>query len=156
MSVDVRYRVNKPNVILEDFDDEVVIVNLASGNYYSVDAVGAEIWTMVQKGDTAAEIAAHLSRQYDGSPEIIEQAVIKFIGEVLSENLIVPDDAACAATPGPDNSSPQVRRSFTSPELHKYTDMQELLLVDPIHEVDETGWPNIAGPISGPSSESKE
>jgi hypothetical protein len=26
--------------------------------------------------------------------------------------------------------------------LHKYTDMEELLLLDPIHDVDETGWPN--------------
>jgi hypothetical protein len=28
------------------------------------------------------------------------------------------------------------------PVLNKYTDMQDLLLLDPIHEVDERGWPN--------------
>jgi hypothetical protein len=26
--------------------------------------------------------------------------------------------------------------------LQKFTDMQELLLLDPIHEVDERGWPH--------------
>ena|SRR6476660_8869681 len=39
-----------------------------------------------------------------------------------------PDDLGTAA-------------AFVTPELHKYTDMQELLLVDPIHEVAEEGWP---------------
>jgi hypothetical protein len=26
--------------------------------------------------------------------------------------------------------------------LNKYTDMQDLLLLDPIHEVDAAGWPS--------------
>jgi hypothetical protein len=27
--------------------------------------------------------------------------------------------------------------------LQKFTDMQDLLLLDPIHEVDESGWPRV-------------
>jgi hypothetical protein len=27
------------------------------------------------------------------------------------------------------------------PLLRKYTDMRDLLLLDPIHDVDEQGWP---------------
>ena len=34
------------------------------------------------------------------------------------------------------------RPEFTIPELHMHTDMQEFLLVDPIHEVDDSGWPH--------------
>ncbi len=30
---------------------------------------------------------------------------------------------------------------YAPPALETYTDMQELLLLDPIHDVDETGWP---------------
>jgi hypothetical protein len=33
--------------------------------------------------------------------------------------------------------------AFVAPVLHKHTDMQDLLLLDPIHEVDETGWPSV-------------
>jgi hypothetical protein len=29
--------------------------------------------------------------------------------------------------------------------LERYTDMQELLLLDPIHDVDQTGWPRRKG-----------
>jgi hypothetical protein len=150
------YRANRPDVILEDFSDEVVIVNLASGNYYSIDAVGAEIWAMIQSQAAAGEITTHLSREYEGDPTTIGQAVTKFIGELLSENLIVPEATAIAENPKLEPAMSRERGPFTAPVLHKYTDMQELLLVDPIHEVDETGWPNVANPISEPSSESKE
>jgi hypothetical protein len=33
---------------------------------------------------------------------------------------------------------------FVEPALNKYTDMQELLLLDPVHEVSEAGWPSKA------------
>ena len=39
---------------------------------------------------------------------------------------------------GPPASKPD----FQEPALQKYTDMEDLLLLDPIHEVDDTGWPN--------------
>jgi hypothetical protein len=143
-----RYRVNRPDVILEDFDDEFVIVNLASGNYYSIDAIGAEIWAMVQQGSTTAEIATGLSKKYDGAEQVIETAVIRFIKEILSENLIVPDTAISAAIPAQEDPGSAARRPFVAPILNKYTDMKELLLLDPIHEVDETGWPNVAEPSS--------
>jgi len=34
--------------------------------------------------------------------------------------------------------------SYKAPELDTYEDMQDLILLDPIHEVDESGWPNVA------------
>jgi hypothetical protein len=33
--------------------------------------------------------------------------------------------------------------AFQPPTLRKYTDMQDLLLIDPIHEVDDLGWPGV-------------
>jgi hypothetical protein len=151
-----RYRVNKPDVILENFDDEIVIVNLESGNYYSIDAIGAEIWTMLQRGATVAEIAVQLSRKYDATIQIIEKAVMEFIRGILSERLIVTDANVAVQPYPPDASVSNVRKPFALPAMHKYTDMQELLLVDPIHEVDETGWPNIANPVPDPNSQSNE
>jgi hypothetical protein len=32
--------------------------------------------------------------------------------------------------------------SFEPPTLEHYTDMEYFLLLDPIHEVDESGWPH--------------
>ena len=77
------------------------------------------------------------------------QAVVQqFVAELLRENLVVGEEAKGAESPWnqpmPAQAGYQTQRpGFVPPSLHKYVDMQELLLLDPIHEVDETGWPSI-------------
>ena len=41
---------------------------------------------------------------------------------------------------------PVGRTPFVDPALEKYTDMQDFLLVDPIHEVSDAGWPHTQPP----------
>jgi hypothetical protein len=50
------------------------------------------------------------------------------------------EGVAGADVPGDDV---QGELPFVAPVLDKYTDMQELLLLDPIHEVDASGWPKL-------------
>jgi hypothetical protein len=33
------------------------------------------------------------------------------------------------------------KKPFTDPVIEIYTDLQDLLLLDPIHDVDDRGWP---------------
>jgi hypothetical protein len=37
---------------------------------------------------------------------------------------------------------PDERRPFDEPVLEKFEDMQDLILLDPVFEVDEAGWPS--------------
>jgi hypothetical protein len=62
----------------------------------------------------------------------------------VAERILVPADesAAPVLTPHPENGA--AAQPYQEPKLGKYTDMQELLLLDPVHEVDEAGWPNKA------------
>lgn len=144
MTADVRYRINRPKVILESFEDEVVLVNLDTGTYYSIDAVGAAVWGWVERGATVAETVAGITAAYTGEREEIELAVTRFVDELIQNNLIVPAETTSLteAKPGSPAATPQ---PFTAPTLNQYSDMQELLLLDPIHEVDESGWPNVYG-----------
>ena len=41
-------RVNSPHVIHETIDGEVIVINLASGNYYSVKGAGADVWDVIE------------------------------------------------------------------------------------------------------------
>jgi len=49
------------------------------------------------------------------------------------------EGAGAAATEVPDQPLP-----WQLPVVQVYTDMQDLLLFDPIHEVGPEGWPNVA------------
>lgn len=141
------FRINSPKVIHETIDGETVIVNLDSGNYYSLDAVGADIWASVGKGVSVGHIIEEISGRYRAEREEIHRTVRLFVNELLQEALISPlEPGAAGSTAAHEtpvtNAPADGLRPFTAPTLQMYNDMQDLLLLDPIHEVDETGWPN--------------
>jgi hypothetical protein len=133
-------RVNQRQAIHETFDDEVVIVNLESGSYYSLDHVGATIWHWLEQGAHVSAIQQNIAARYQGDPAEIQGSVQKFLDELLKESLVLAHDAPDSER---DSSSEIAgeKVAFVAPVLNKYTDMEELLLLDPIHEVDELGWP---------------
>jgi hypothetical protein len=148
VNASTRFRVNKPRVVHETIDNEVVLIDFDTGSYYSLDRVGADVWGFVESGATLCQIVDGIACRYDGDHGNMEAAVRQLLAELLQENLVVPDETGEAenienhTTRG--EAAPQTKRpGFEVPFLQKYTDMQELLLLDPIHEVDETGWPSI-------------
>jgi hypothetical protein len=137
-----RFRVNSPKVTHETVDDEVVIINLDSGSYYSMSGIGAAIWSLIDSGASIDEAAAHAAGRYAGEAESIRAGLIALVKELHGEALIVAD---ANRTPEPVAATESVdgdRPAFVAPTLQKFTDMQDLLLLDPIHDVTEDGWPH--------------
>jgi hypothetical protein len=142
-----RYRLNAPRVVQETIEGEVVAVDLEQGTYFSLRGVAAEIWAPVVGGQSAGDVAAALARRYAGDPGVILTAVTAFTADLVHEGLVVATDERTIAIsglvePAPEPDAAGARPTFCAPKLDKYTDMAELLLIDPIHEVDERGWPS--------------
>ena len=140
------FRVDSPNVVYERFENEVVIIHFESGNYYSLENIGADIWRAIASGSTLNEIVNGLRHRYIDPPKDVESIVNQFVEELQQEQLIVPvDNDAMNRSQGqgnPFDTPPKTERpNFESPILQRYTDMRDMLLLDPIHEVDEAGWP---------------
>lgn len=141
MAGDGTFRVNSPGVAWEDFQDEVIIVNLESGAYFSTREVGAEIWRRLAGGVSLAGVESALLALYEVDAMVLTEAVSGFVATLQESGLLLP---APAGTPAVDSlaAPPSAKRAFVAPQLDAYSDMQDLLLLDPIHEVDESGWPN--------------
>ena len=141
-----QFRVNTPMVTHEIIDGEAVIINLDTGNYYSLVETGSLIWSLVDKGASTSDVQSLVQQTYQGDAADIDRGVQELLGQLQQENLIVPVDVAPAVDltelqqilPA---SNGHAKPSFNPPLLNKYSDMQELLLLDPIHDVDEAGWP---------------
>lgn len=139
-----RYRINHPAVIAEVIDGEAIIVNLDSGAYYSLRNSASAIWELFAQQLTAAEVSATMTARYAGSPAVIEAGVKTLLDELVAEQLLAPAaDAQPTPLPQPANGH-AAHPPFEPPLLEKFTDMADLLLLDPIHEVDEMGWPHAA------------
>ena len=135
-----------PWVSHDRLDDEVMVINLESGAYFAFDAVAADAWTLVAAGHAPAPIGEQLARRYEVDPATATADVERFAAELEREGLLV-DDVGPTPTPTPTRApapaldAPPVRLPYVTPTVDKYDDLQDLLLLDPIHEVDEGGWP---------------
>lgn len=138
---DKTLQINPRQVIHETFDDEIVIVNLETGSYYSLDHVATAIWHLLGQRATASQIQANIAARYEGNRAEIERAVKDFLDELIADALVEYCDQP-APSGSPVVQTSETRPRFQAPVLNKYTDMEELLLLDPIHEVDELGWPS--------------
>ena len=138
----MRYRLNEPDVIQETVDGDTLIVNTRTGTYYNVGGSGALVWNALLAGRSVEQAVDEFADSTDSQRALIHAGVGGFVDALLAEQLLLPsadnsDNGKASPTP---TSAPKV--PFTTPELRKFTDMQELLLVDPIHEVDPAaGWP---------------
>ena len=141
-----------PQVLREVIAGEVVIINMISGSYYSLTDVGTFVWEMLEQGFSQEAIVNTLLLQYDAELDTIETALMVLIESLVTENLLtsvmISEDRSLSNTELMTELNIEVKKSFIPPILGKYDDMQELLLVDPIHDVDESGWPNLKQTIS--------
>jgi hypothetical protein len=131
-----------PNVMHEKIEDEVVVVNLGNGTYYSFDGVGGRIWEWLGDGRTLDGLIVAAQSSFRGDAAAIAASVTAFVDQLRAEQLLnIVQGEGGIATPVAASADAPV---FAAPALQKYTDMEALLLADPVHEVDEaSGWPNL-------------
>lgn len=131
------FRVNSPDVIQETIEGEVVIIHLLTGSYYSLLGTGAIVWAGIVDGLDRDAIAAQFAAPEGSDAAAVSAAIASFLEELVQEGLIV-----AAGEPGPEPARASAGSvPFVPPSLQKYRDMEELLLLDPIHQVDPAGWP---------------
>jgi hypothetical protein len=128
------------HVIFETIDGEAVVINLDNGNYYSLRGVSAVVWSALTSGHSVEETAAALSNRLSGDSTEITTYVQELCDELRKEELIKERGDAL---PEPiDWANVGEGNPFVPTKLERYDDMQDLILLDPIHEVDQQeGWP---------------
>ncbi|MGH7244434.1 MAG: PqqD family protein [Phycisphaerales bacterium] len=134
METSPRFR-SHPKVVHQTIDGEAILIHMENGNYFSLQESSSVAWTILSDGCSAAELVARLRQVCTGCPDGgLEQDVAAFIEELRKEDLIVEGDGA---------GIPVILISvpYTPLAFQKFSDMQDLLLADPIHEVSEAGWP---------------
>ncbi len=132
----------------EEIDGEVIIVNLRNGNYYSLTQSATVIWSHIARGETLERIQGVLLRRYLGEARVMQQGVTDLIRALETEDLIRRVDTESHQVNGslPAEAPTGGQEPYLPPLLERFTDMGDLLLLDPVHEVeDQKGWPHSKG-----------
>jgi hypothetical protein len=128
------WRPRRPDVIDEAFDGEAVLVHMGTGCYFSLNATATAIWALLQDGRSAAAIVASLGWELS--------QVEAFIERLHAEELVEEAEVDAGATRVVDPPTDE------EPVLQRFSDMQDLLMLDPIHDIDldGDGWPVTRAP----------
>lgn len=138
-------RVNEPHVVHETIEGEAILLNLSTGNYYSIEWPGTVIWDLICESGDADGINQAFQKADETKRNEIEKAFDGFLKTLVEEELLVADEKS---SPVPFEVDKQTAEEFKKAvekldklSLNKYSDMKDMLLLDPIHDVDEKGWP---------------
>lgn len=138
------YQINSPQVISEVVDGEAIILNFESGCYYSLNETGMLIWNQLKEGRDKSAILSNMRKSFDQTPDTLSTDFDSLLNALLEEQLLIPKDLSAAQPPALESDHSAAVNPYSTPELSKFSDLQELLLLDPIHDVDESGWPRQA------------
>lgn len=131
-------RINAEAAACQIIDGEAVLIHFDSGRYFSSLGSGSEIIRLLELGHGVDQITAAFGRHYGAGSDRIADAIRGFVDELLSENLFVASPSGSA--PGAEPVL-HVGAEFEPPKLEKYSELEDLLKLDPIHDVDPAGWP---------------
>ena len=77
-----------PGVLHRSVGDGSVLLHVASGRYFELDATGARTWDLLHEGGTRDEVVAALAADYEAAAGEIERDVDELIATLLERNLL--------------------------------------------------------------------
>lgn len=137
-----------PNKVMSEIlDGEAVIIDLVTGRYHAAAGVAATVWEGIVCGHALDRIMSDVHRSHTGVPADAETAVRAFIDSVVEAGLAQPATNTGSTSDSRVPAGPEPT-PWAVPVLESHDDLADLLLLDPVHDVTELGWPNAAPPAS--------
>lgn len=79
-----------PQVVLEVFEEEAVLVDLGSEKIFALNRTGAAVARGLERRLPVGELIAELEAEFAGEPGQIEREVLELLAELGARELIVP------------------------------------------------------------------
>jgi hypothetical protein len=137
-----RYRSNEPRFVDETIGGEALIMDMVRGSYYSCVGASASVWNALKGGATGTEVAEQMAALGVERRRVDDDLAV-FVAALLADELLVPRGDGVAGEPVllEELGWPA---EYAGLELERYTDLADLILLDPVHDVSEDGWPRTA------------
>lgn len=124
-------------IAAEVFGDEMVLIDIRSGRYFSLRGAAMDLWHLFQAPIPRAQLVEFFTAHDQNELETVVSTMLD-AGLLHTANSSAPGLAVIE------------RRAYTAPSVEIYSDLADLIALDPVHEVDsEKGWPvQPPGPVA--------
>ena len=76
-----------PDVTFRELDGEMVILNLETGIYFGLDAVGARTWRLIEDHGSLGVVLTALRSEYDALPSVLERDLLELVDHLCAKGL---------------------------------------------------------------------
>jgi len=132
------YKLNEEKMFFDVTENQAIVIDFTSGIYYGTSSLGSVVLERLLKGN-APEAILRALRGLEGCPETMEAELAAFIEKLKASEILIPGETQEG---GGETVSPEALADGFGLTVDAFTEVQDLILADPIHEVDvEQEWP---------------
>jgi coenzyme PQQ biosynthesis protein PqqD len=92
MIVRESYARRREQIIAQQAAGTVILLNLADGQYYSLNEVGGRVWELCDGTRSVAEVVSIISQEYEAAVAVIEADVLELLEELGNAQMVVDGD----------------------------------------------------------------
>ncbi len=132
------YKLNEQKMFFDIADNQAIVINTTTGVYYAMNELASFVLEKLLKKNSVDDLAAGL-KKCEHCPKDIEARLAEFIQRLTAFEIILPDKEELR-----ENISvpPEVLNDKFLFSLDEFTDAQDIMIADPVHDVDaDKGWP---------------
>ena len=138
----MRYQINETKMFYDMADGQAIVINFETGMYYGMSSLGSAVLDRLVRGIDIETVADELAARKE-APSNLGEMLQSFIEELRQKEILVPASEEQGSEQPPLLAFEE--ESFTDGwllEVAEYAEAQDLILADPIHDVDvDMGWP---------------
>jgi hypothetical protein len=75
-------------VFAQEVDDEMVLLDMNSENYFGLDEVGTAIWQAMQKSGFLTDVLTSLLAQYEVEEDVLKKDLLIFVEKLQESGLV--------------------------------------------------------------------
>ena len=78
----------RDGVLFQQLQDEAVLLNLDSGQYFGLDPIGTRIWNLLAEGKALPEVTSMIVTEYEVDAVRCEADLLKLLGDLEEQGLV--------------------------------------------------------------------
>jgi hypothetical protein len=134
------YKLNEEKMFYDMADGQAIVINFVTGMYYGTSDLGSKVLDALIQGKAPQQIVDTIKNN-EGCVVDIDQHVERFIAALTEKEILISDDQPYSQELL--NNVVVVDGDY-SLELNEFAEVQDLLLADPVHDVEANiGWPRL-------------
>lgn len=136
------FAVSSPDIASERLDGELILVSLESGKYFNFNVTASDVFWLIENG-VPREHWERILNRYFGNIESMSHDINVLLSKLLTFRLVIqsssdPIDPQRSEYDLPNDYD---RSTWILPEIMEFSDLKDLILVDPVHDTSLEGWP---------------